>query len=167
MQMPGRSLLVLIGVCVAGLGWIHAQQRGTSGTLSPQDFLEIEQLVQSYTRDIDIGPNDPSWVFAPDGVFVRPNNGGEITGAKALKEFFANVRKNHDANRPKERHVLSNLVIKATPEGAEGSVYITTLDAGSPTGVVIRWYGMYADTFVKTPAGWRIKRRVDTHVASE
>ena len=165
MQVPRRSLLVLVGVCVAGLGWMQAQQR-TSGTLSPQDFIEIEQLVQSYSRDIDIGPNDPSWVFAPDGVFARPG-GDEVKGATALKEFFANVRKNHDTNRPKERHVLSNLVIKATPEGAAGSVYITTLDAGSPKGVVVKWYGMYADTFVKTPAGWRIKRRVDTHVVSE
>lgn len=166
MSIRRQSLLVLVGVCVAGLGWIHAQQAGTAGPLSPQDFLEIEQLVQSYTRDIDIGPNDPSWVFAHDGVFVRPN-GAEVRGAKALKEFYANVRKNHDANRPKERHVLSNLVIRATREGAEGSVYVTTLDSGSSSAVAIRWYGMYADTFVKTPAGWRIQRRVDTHVVSE
>jgi hypothetical protein len=157
-----KSLVVLTVVFVAGLGWTQAQRGRTSDTLSPQDFLEIEQLVQAYAHGIDIGPEDPSWVFAPDGVFVRPN-GDEVRGAKALKEFYAGVTRNHATNRPKERHVLSNLMIKATPEGAAGSVYVTTIDADDSKVAGIRWYGMYADTFVKTPAGWRIKRRVDTH----
>ncbi len=132
--------------------------------MSPQDFLEIERLIQSYTRGIDIGPEDPSWVFTSDGVFVRPE-GREVRGAKELKEFYAGVRKNHDLTRPKERHVLSNLVIKASAEGATASVYVTTVEAQAPPNpIAIKWYGMYEDTLVKTAAGWRIKRRVDTHV---
>ncbi len=159
-----RWLLVLtVAIVVTGTGWMYAQQRGAQGTLSAQDYFEIDQLVQGYTRGVDMGPEDPSWVFTPDAVFVH--DGREVRGEKALKEFYANVRKNHDATRPKERHVLSNLVVKAVPGGATGSVYVTTIEGqAAPDAIPIKWYGMYEDTFVKTAAGWRIRKRVDTHV---
>jgi hypothetical protein len=121
--------------------------------LSPQDFLEIEQLVQGYTKGIDLGPEDASWVFAPDGVFSY--GGRTVTGEKALKQFYGDLRKNH---APQQHHLLSNLVLRRTAEGASGTVYITTVD-GKDT-PQLTFYGMYEDNFVKTKAGWRIKRRV-------
>lgn len=163
MRVSKLLFVLAIAIATAGAAWVYAQGTRPSGVLSPQDFLEIDQLIQSYTRGIDLGPEDPSWVFTSDGVFVSPD-GREVRGAKELKEFYQNVRKNHVSTRPKERHVLSNLVVKASPEGATASVYITTVEAQAPSNpIAIRWYGMYEDTLVKTAAGWRIKRRVDTH----
>ena len=156
MRVSRLPLVLTAMIQIGGAGWIYAQQRRSSGMLSPQDFLEIDQLVQGYTRGVDVGPEDPSWVFASDGVFSYA--GRTYSGEQQLKEFYATVRKNHV---PKQRHLLSNLVVKASPEGATGSVYLTTIegrDASKP--IAITYYGMYEDTFVRTAAGWRIKRRV-------
>jgi hypothetical protein len=154
LQMTRARLIVVTAVLVvAGVAWISGQPRRPSDLLSPNDAHEIEQLVQGYTKGIDLGPEDASWVFARDAVFVY--NDRSVTGEKELKAFYANLRQ---GNRNRTiRHVLSNLVVKATPGGgATGSVYLTTIEApGTITAV-----GMYEDTFVKTAEGWRIKRRL-------
>jgi hypothetical protein len=62
------AVLILVATVAAGAR-MYAQPPKSAGTLSPQDLFEIEQLVQGYTRGIDIGPEDASWVFARDGVF--------------------------------------------------------------------------------------------------
>jgi len=150
--MRTSSAVLTTIVLTAGAAWLYAQRR-PSDMLSPQDFLEIEQLVQGYTHGVDMGPEDSSWVFAPDGVFVYGSR--TVSGEKALKEFYAGLRKNHD---PRQHHILSNLVLRRTAEGAAGSVYLTTIEG--PDTPRLTFYGTYEDTFVKTPAGWRIKRRV-------
>lgn len=151
-----RALLVLgVMITVVGTGWMFAQQRKQSSLLSSQDVHEIDQLVQGYIRGVDIGPEDASWVFARDGVFVY--SGGTVTGETQLKEFYAKFRKDHSET---QYHLLSNLVVKPSPEGATGSVYMTTIDGrGDTSKPVITGFGIYKDTYVKTAAGWRIKRR--------
>ena len=142
------TAMLVVGVAV----WLNGQPRMPSDTLSPQDLREIEQLVQGYTRGIDIGPEDASWVFARDAVFLANNR--PVTGEKELKAFYANLRQ---TNRTRTiRHLLSNLVIRASPSGATGSVYLTTIEAPATITAV----GMYEDTYVKTAEGWRIKRRL-------
>jgi hypothetical protein len=132
---------------------IHGQAKKPSDKLTPQDVHEIEQLVLGYTKGIDIGPEDASWVFAPDGVFVYM--GRTVTGTKELKTFYANLRKENTTRTI--RHLLSNLIVTGSPDGgATGMVYLTTIEApGTITAV-----GMYEDTYAKTAAGWRIKRRL-------
>ena len=145
---------ILVATVAAGAR-MYAQPPKSAGTLSPQDLFEIEQLVQGYTRGIDIGPEDASWVFARDGVFeylVGPTKRA-VTGQKALQEFYAALRKGNTTRTI--RHVVSNQVVKATPEGAVGSVYFTTIEPPATITAV----GMYEDTFVKTAEGWRIKHR--------
>jgi hypothetical protein len=144
--------IVTAMLVVGGAVWLNGQPRTASNQLSPQDLYDIEQLVQGYTRGIDIGPEDASWVFARDAVFLY--NDSRVTGEKELKAFYENLRK---TNRTRTiRHLLSNLVIKAAPGGATGSVYLTTVEA--PT--TITAVGMYEDTYAKTADGWRIKRRL-------
>jgi hypothetical protein len=147
-----RSLLVTAALVAAAAVWIHGQPRTASDRLSPQDFQAIEELVQGYTKGIDIGPEDASWVFAPDASFVYGSQ--TVSGEKALKEFYANLRKQNTSRTI--RHLLSNLVVKATPEGATGTVYLTTIEPP----VAVTAVGMYEDTYVRTANGWRIKRRL-------
>lgn len=152
-----RSILVVtVVLVVVGAAWINGQPQRASGRLSPQDRLEIEDVVKGYQHGIDIGPEDSSWVFAPDATFDY-NVGGtlrSVTGQKALKEFYANLRKQNTTRTI--RHVLSNLIITAAPGGATGSVYNTTIEAP----LTITAIGMYEDTYVKTADGWRIKKRL-------
>lgn len=153
-----KSLLAL-GVVIATMfgTWAYAQQRrAASPMLSPQDYLEIQQLYGYYTRDVDPGSQqDASWLYTPDGVFE--NRGRKTTGEKELKEFYERVRKNQAFGI---RHVNSNFLLTPTPEGAKGTAYMIQVeqrDAAKPVAVTL--FGVYHDTFVKTPAGWRFKHR--------
>jgi hypothetical protein len=138
------------------VGWVYAETNARpSGRLSPEDFLEIEQLVQGYTHGIDIGPEDASWVYTPDGVFASANN-RSVNGEKELKAFYEARRKRHN---PRQRHLVTNLIVKPTTEGASGTAYITIVEPGTNSMPMIAYYGMYNDTYVRTREGWRLKRR--------
>jgi hypothetical protein len=148
--------ILALMVAVSGATWIYAQQRNSASMLSPQDHLEIQQLYGYYTRDVDPGSErDASWLYTPDGVFE--NRGRKTTGEKELKEFYTRVRKNQAFG---VRHLNSNFLLTRTPEGAEGTAYMIQVeqrDASKPTAVTL--FGVYHDTFVKTPAGWRFNSR--------
>ena len=51
------------------------------------------------------------------------------------------------------------LDITATPEGAKGSVYLLIVNVGVQPPAIIS-ASKYDDTLVKTPQGWRFKKRV-------
>ena len=109
--------------------------------LTAEDLHEIEELVQGYTRGVDVGPEDASWVFAPDAVFeytAGAVQGGRVEGAAELKEFYANLRKTNTT-----RHVLSNLVIEPSPDGATGSVYMTSFDPTDDAPIAVTALGIY------------------------
>lgn len=151
-RVPSVATVVLL---IAGAVWLHGQPHRGAGSLTPQDIFEIEMVVQGYQHGIDIGPEDSSWVFTPDATFeylVGPTK-REVKGQKALKEFYANLRKQNTTRTI--RHVLSNLIIRPAPGGATGSVYNTTIEAP----LTITAIGMYEDQYVKTAEGWRIKHR--------
>jgi hypothetical protein len=156
-----RLTIVLVGVTAMVAGgaiWVYAQQKAASGMLSPQDYIEIQQLYGYYTRDVDPGsPRDASWLFAADGSFETPN-GQKYTGEKELKEFYEQLRKRQSFGI---RHLNSNFLLHATPEGARGTAYMIQVerrDASKPIAVTI--FGVYHDTFVKTREGWRFKDRM-------
>ena len=66
------AVIALIGAG-AGLGYVYAQGNGSSGALTAQDYIDIEQLYMAYTHAIDFGDSDGrdyAAVFVPDGVFA-------------------------------------------------------------------------------------------------
>ena len=67
----------------------------------------------------------------------------------------------HQVNGTTSRHIYTNLRITQAPNGARGLVYFNALDVGTkpPTNTNS---GIYEDTLVKTPDGWRFKKRVLT-----
>jgi hypothetical protein len=159
MRIPRSVLMVVVSATIGGLGgtWVFAQQQRRAAMLSPEDYLEIQQLYYTYSRDVDPGSErDASWMYTPDGTFGAGANARR--GEKALKEFYTQVRSDQYAG---VRHFTSNLLIVPTPEGARTSSYMMIVerkDQGGP--VLITGFGKYDDTLVKTPAGWRFKERV-------
>jgi SnoaL-like domain len=57
------------------------------------------------------------------------------------------------------RHFNANLVVTPTPEGAKGSVYLLLFNARNVPATIVET-AIYEDTLVKTPEGWRFKKRV-------
>lgn len=156
-----RILLILIAAgCIAGTTWIYAQQRrpGSHVLLSPEDYMEIQQLYGFYARDVDPGSKrNAEWMFASDGVAQIGTR--RYTGQE-LKDFYAQVPKNQSAG---VRHFNTTYVIVGTPEGARGSSYMMQVERrseGKPAEVTL--FGKYEDRFVKTRDGWRFKERIWT-----
>jgi hypothetical protein len=129
-----------------------------TSTLTPLDYIQIQQLVASYGQALDNGLNNDdngeayASLFAPDGVFGRPYT----TGADALKA----LARTQPHNRRYARHFLTNIVIEPSPGGAVGRQYVIIIDQTEkdrPARVL--GAGHYEDIYVKTPAGWKFKQR--------
>jgi hypothetical protein len=139
-----------IAITLCGAALIHAQQHRSS--LTADDYIEIQQLYAQYNNAIDSGDAEGyAGTFIPDGVF------NTFTGHDALVGFIHRWRDNMKGGNM--RHWNSNLAIVGTPEGASGSVYLL-LVAVSARPPVIATAAKYEDQLVKTPQGWRFKKRV-------
>jgi hypothetical protein len=144
-----RTRLVCTVTLVVGAVALALAGQQSVGKLSPEDYIEIEQLYARYNHLIDSGDAEGyASLFTPDGSF-NANKGHD-----ALVQFIRN------RNAPNLRHWNTNLVITPTAEGARGAVYLMFLNvAGRPAAVGNA--GKYEDTLVKTPQGWRFKTRVN------
>lgn len=119
--------------------------------LSPQDYMEIEQLYAKYNWAIDTGDAE-GWAdtFTADGAF---NN---FTGREALVGFvnrFAN-----GANGLSRRHWNTNLKIEGDGKTATGAVYLMLMDVSTKPASIVTM-ATYSDKLVKTENGWRFTQR--------
>lgn len=149
--MPRKGIIAAV-VCALAIGsvsLVYAQQH--KGGLTADDYAEIQQLYARYNNAIDSGDAEGyAATFVPDGVF------NTFTGHDALVGFIHDWReKMNGGNR---RHWNSNLLINPTPEGASGSVYLLLVDISMrPPAIALA--AKYDDQLVKTPQGWRFKKR--------
>jgi hypothetical protein len=146
----------------AAAGWSSTYaQAGSTPTLSPQDYMEIQQLYSSYVRATDMGGEgdgtDYAAHFTPDAEFEQSGriNKGHDALKKMIKGFHAGLQKNGWSSR----HTYAGLIITPSPEGARGSVYalIYNVTAKPP---FVDHSGVYEDTLVKTADGWKFKKRI-------
>lgn len=107
-------------------------------------------------------PQGLAALFAENGVLVRPN-GDTLVGPAAIEAAYA--------ERPAERmtrHLTGNVLIDVT--SATTAIGASTVllwsgaasDAPGPFGRPVKGrevMGEFEDSFVKTPAGWRLARR--------
>ena len=167
-----RALTVLVVICgVPGVG--AAQQGRAAGgappmTLTALDYIEIQQLVAKYARAIDTCSNngyDYADLFTPDGFFAPSENGVVGTrwqGREKLAEVSGGgVRgcKNVGWIRQGVVHLYVNHIITPTADGATGTVDMLMSGLGGDP-YRIRAEGYYADTYRKTPQGWRFASRI-------
>jgi hypothetical protein len=126
--------------------------------LSPQDYVEIQQLYVRVANAIDSKESNgrvAGDLFTADGVFR--SGSWEIVGAEKIAEAI-----NNGPGGAKLRHVTTNIVIDPTPEGARVHAYLTIFAMGSSDSgqaPSVSSFGVYDDNVVKTPNGWRIKHR--------
>ncbi|HEX4001327.1 MAG TPA: nuclear transport factor 2 family protein [Candidatus Acidoferrales bacterium] len=179
---------VIAAVCIAMLALVIAQQQRTAKAstrpmaLTAQDYIEIQQLTARYGYAIDKCTNngyDYADLYTPDGVFsVTDENGvparatARFQGRDRLAEADGGgkggcVDPKTVPDRYSMAHIVANLVITPTPEGATGKSYLLVVGFGDPTAkqdarapVTAYEWGRYDDVYVKTPNGWRFKSRV-------
>ena len=126
--------------------------------LTALDYIEIKQLVSRYAYAVDTGADNGyvyASLFAPGGAFAD-RMGREATGREAL----AALARRNTRGPQSAFHFIVNHVIEPTSEGAVGKEYLVQLRIGEgerPNDIF--GGGHYEDVYVKTPDGWRFKRR--------
>ncbi|MBZ5604313.1 MAG: nuclear transport factor 2 family protein [Acidobacteriia bacterium] len=147
--MKKHLMGIAIGLLAGALGISFAQKKSS---LTADDYIEIQQLYAQYNMAIDSGDAEGyAATFTPDGVF---NN---FNGHDALVGFIE--RWKGQMNGGNIRHWNTNLAIKPSADGASGAVYLLLVDV-SKRPPVIASAAKYTDELVKTPQGWRFKKRV-------
>jgi hypothetical protein len=153
---------------------VSAQARPPA--LSAADYQEIAQLTNRYAYGIDTCGNngyDYADVFTPDGEFIDRNSdagfkaGGRVL-AKGREALAALIGGGTRGCKTKLvwtdwSHIMTNLVVTPTAEGASGRIYLLQMGMKGPGS--IERHGGYEDLYVRTPNGWRIKTR--THVRNK
>lgn len=132
---------------IGGATLVYAQG---GGALTPQDLVEIQQLYSKYNWALDTGDSKGyADTFTPDGVF---NNN---VGREAIVKFADGFNKGLGSH---VRHWNTNLLVTPSATGASGQVYLILVDFGTkPASIVTS--ASYSDELVKTPQGWRFKKR--------
>ena len=123
-------------------------------TLSGTDYGEINALYARYAYAFDSSDAEMfASVFTPDGEFIT---GTRTTAGVAALKAMASGR-GPKKERPKIFHLTLNVLITPTAAGASGAAYVVTVDlAKNPA---ISGGGVYEDVIVKTPEGWKFKKR--------
>ncbi len=157
------ALTLLLGL-MAAIGSAQSNRSpGKDAVLTPQDYLDIQQLVSRYAYALDTGADNGyayADLFAPDGEFV--GGPGSTKGREALAGLgrlgFVDGRKPAHG----VAHFIMNHVIHPSPEGAVGKQYLVLVnigEGGKPGGEFSNIGGHYEDVYTKTSQGWRFKRR--------
>jgi hypothetical protein len=168
--MARLLMLVLVGQLAAGAA--AAAQQPSSSTLTPADYIAIEQLAARYAFAIDTCTNggvDFAELFVDDGEFSVSQQWGvagerRTKGRAALLDAAGGDGKGGCKDPKTQRgygisHIVANHVITPSPEGATGKSYLLAIGVGGDPTTIER-QGGYEDVYVRTPAGWRFKSRV-------
>ncbi len=173
MRTHGPLLLaMLVGLATAAP--LHAQQARSAQpmNLSPQDYIDIQQLSARYAFAIDACTNggaDYADLYTDDGEFSVSQQWG-VAGNRKTKGRAALIKAAGGDGAggcvdPKTTlgygisHLIVNLVITPTPDGAVGKSYLLAIGVGGDPTKIER-QGGYDDVYVKTAAGWRFKSRI-------
>ncbi len=176
--MMMRRLGVLLALCtgIAVLSFVYAQNASSEagGQLTPQDYIEIQQLTAGYPYKIDKCTNsgydyaDQYTQDATFGVSSEWGTAGKIwfRGREELAKAGGGGKGGCKSmwtaptpGRVVTHHIVTSQYITPTATGASGKSTLLALGVhGDPT--AIEWQGGYEDTYVKTPKGWKFKSRV-------
>jgi len=162
-----RGALPLLLATSVSIGMLEAAQAPRGDTkesariLTAQDHVEIQQLVARYSHALDNAADNGAMfaaLFTRDGVLIA-EDGKTYTGRANLAEY-ARRTTGAGVGTLNARHFSFKAIVEPSPSGATGKTLVTLATigrAGEPaTGVN---GGQFWDEFVKTPEGWRIKKR--------
>ncbi|MEP7245218.1 MAG: nuclear transport factor 2 family protein [Gammaproteobacteria bacterium] len=143
--------------------------------LTPQDYIEIQELTGGYPYKIDHCTNsgyDYADMYTDDATF-GVSSAWESPSPKIWyrgREELANAggggkggcrARRATPNAVQVHHIVTSQTIIPTATGARGiSTLLATGAGGNKYG--IEWQGGYEDTYVKTPKGWKFKSRLHT-----
>jgi hypothetical protein len=171
--MFSYRILLPASILAIGIGTVCAQPPAARDSRPPLeltalDYIEIEQLNHKYAWAIDTCANDGfdyADLYTPDGTFISGDSGRRWQGREQLAEAAGGNGRGCPFVRMPLSHLIVNLVIDATPNGAVGKSYLVY--PGKNGEFADQQHqghdGGYQDVYVKTADGWRFKERVHVY----
>ena len=129
--------------------------------LTAEDYDQIYNLYAEYSYALDTGNGAArAATFTPDGTFswtLTHHKPETMDSVKARTDKYPHLE------RPGlMRHILTNIHITPTAQGADGFCYALFPEPGDKPDAMGGWrviLGFYRDTLVKTATGWRFKTK--------
>jgi hypothetical protein len=183
------TLAIGVGVLVPGARAQEKTSRAARPmTLAPMDYIEIKQLVNRYGFAVDTGSNngyDYADLFSADGEFMRPYAKGReqlaalARGGRLGPNNTVHYIMNHVIEATPDgaigKEYLIELNWEIAPAGAQNGRGQTAQVQGNDggrgesvngwdlvgrkAGELARTGGHYEDVYVKSPVGWRFRKR--------
>ena len=162
-----------VGSVLWVLSWNLQSQGRTPAApaLTALDYIEIQQLVARYPWAIDNCTNngyDYADLYVADGMFMNSLSPNRWIGRERLAEAAGGgargCKKLTEESNANRTHMIANLVIEPSPEGAIGKSYLIYpgVEGGHSDPQHSGHVGGYQDVYMKTAQGWRFKSRVHT-----
>jgi hypothetical protein len=118
--------------------------------VSPEDFVELQQLLSRYCHIVDAKAWDQlDQIFAADASVTVAGVYPTTTGIDELRSLYARM------NHPVAHTSSSLIVVESGPATARLASKWVTVRAEGLAGT-----GVYEDVVVRTANGWRISERV-------
>jgi len=168
------AMTIMLFLANATLAQDSMPDSGQVESLSPADYIEIQQLSARYAFLIDNCANggyDFADLFTGDGQFSVADEWGSEAGARRFVTQGRDALAVAAGGGPDGcrdpttllgygiSHIVVNHVISPSANGATGKSYLLAIGVGGvPT--QIERQGGYEDVYVKTADGWRFKSRI-------
>jgi hypothetical protein len=134
---------------VVGAVLLVAATASAQQALTDKDRAEIQELSAKYAKALGgCAAEDYADVFVPETGYFASNIRGEVVGRERLMALVKS-----------ERHCINAAAQTAAGPRAVPTVTIETTAKGVSGKAELGAAGYYADEYVKTPKGWRIKAR--------
>ncbi len=123
------------------------------------DRLEIQELLVAYSTAIDTRRfDDLDRVFTPDAYIDYREMGGIDGRFPEVKAWLAKVLPNF----PAYAHMLGNFDVRIDGDTASSrTVLFNPMVLGGDRNQILFCGLWYEDEFIRTPAGWRMSRRIE------
>jgi 3-phenylpropionate/cinnamic acid dioxygenase small subunit len=131
-----------------------------AGAMSAEDRLAVMNLIARYAQCLDAGDIDGYVAnFTPEARIEWAN--GSAKGRDEIRAWVSGLMRGGIGATPaRVRHVAGMPEIDGDSERCSARTYVIILSTRDDGTVVVSSLGSYADTIVKTEAGWLFEKRV-------
>lgn len=133
----------------------------STGRVDPADRAEAAELLARYAELIDVGDFDGVGELLSDAELLEAGGARVAAGAGEISAMYAATTVRHDDGTPGTAHVITNVIVEATPEPDELEMRsrFTVLQSVGDLPLQPIAVGRYVDRLRRIDGRWRFVQR--------